>query len=143
VLGRNAWRGERVPHTQLRCDRRTSQRRAEHPQLADPNVRRHRHDRAERVSFRELAALERQDLGEQVVDLGIRSTQCRRRHRIGPRGAPEAQVDPARVQCLESAEHLDHVERRVVRDHDAATCAIITPGAEAAMLAMLWCSATQ
>ena len=30
-----------------------------------------------------------------------------------------------------------------IRAVDAATCAIITSGADAAMLAMLWCSATQ
>ena len=100
-------------------------------------------------------ALEREQLRELVVDLGIfAAAQRGRGHGIGAGRATEAEIDAPGIQRLERAEDLDDAQRRVVRDHDppaptrmrevaAATAAIMTSGADAAMLAMLWCSATQ
>ena len=74
--------------------------------------------------------------------------------RVGARGAPDAQVDPARVQRLQGAELLGHDQRLVVGQHHAAgadpdpgagaaRCAISTAGDELPMPGMPWCSATQ
>ncbi len=53
--------------------------------------------------------------------------------RVGARGAPDAEVDPAGVQCLEGAELLRDDERAVIS----------TGGDELAIPGMPWCSATQ
>ena len=59
-------------------------------------------------------------VGKPVRAFVAGSPQRPRGDAIGPRGATETEVDPARMQGLERAELLGHDERRVVGEHDAA-----------------------
>jgi hypothetical protein len=67
----------------------------------------------------------RQQLGEllrEVVGRGGPAVALERegRHRIGSRRAADAEVDPLGIEPGEQREALGHLERRVVREHDAA-----------------------
>jgi hypothetical protein len=96
------------------------------------------------VVIGELAALEREQLGEQVVDLGIIGPAQRRR---GDRIRPGWSASSVRkISTTRSGVWFGIMMPPAptrIREVTAATCAISTSGAEVAMLAMLWCSATQ
>ena len=96
---------------------------AEHPEGRHARVAGHHLDRSERMTRREALRRERVELGDLFVDLapvGRAAAQGRGGDRIGSGRAPDAEVDATRVEGLERAKDLEHVERRVVREHDAS-----------------------
>jgi hypothetical protein len=90
-------------------------------------------DPLERVVCRERPPEEAEQLcqllGKVVGREGLPGTSERQRGElIGPWRASEAQVDPARMQRLEQAERLGHLEGRVVGQHDPARADADPPG---------------
>src|SRR3954451_15926818 len=74
---------------------------------------------------RQGAAQIAEQLGQllrEVVGRGLAAIALEREHREPVRagGAPEAEVDPSRIEAAQGAEGLRHLERAVVRQHDPA-----------------------
>ncbi len=88
------------------------------------------------MALGKLPVLEREELGELIVDLGVAAAERGRRDGIGAGRAPHPEIDAPRMQCLERAKHFDDVQRRVIRHHDAA-------GAEADPLRARGCGRDQ
>ena len=118
--------GERVGQAELRGPDRALRRGAEQPRLrllvaagqrpAEPR---------EGMVGGEGAVVVREQLGQllrEVVGAGRAAVALERegRHRVGARGAPDAEVDTAGEEPGEHAEGLRDLERRVVREHHAA-----------------------
>jgi len=83
--------------------------------------------------FRELAVKKAEQLLEahrKIVGAhGLaRTAQGKRGDRVGARRAAEAQIDAARMQRLEDAERLGHVQRRMIGQHHAARSDANTAG---------------
>src|SRR3954468_3428541 len=118
--------GERVRQPALAGPDRALVRRAEQPGLGRLRPAGERADVArERVPVREAVVVVREELGEllgEVVGRGLPAValEGERRHRVGARRAPDAEVDAAGVQPGEDAEGLRDLQRRVVREHHAA-----------------------
>ena len=61
------------------------------------------------------------DIVGEGVCVQVRGTaKCPHCHRVGPRGAAQAKVDPARVQRLKRAKLLSHDKGSVVWQHHTA-----------------------
>jgi hypothetical protein len=74
------------------------------------------------VVVRETGAEETEELGEAIrevfrVQRVFGTTQREGRQAVGAGGAPDAEIDAARVQSLEQPERLGDRERAVVRQH--------------------------
>ena len=77
------------------------------------------------MAGREAALEVGEQLGElvgEVVRQGVGAVALERvrGHRVGPGRAADPEVDPPREEAGEDAEALRHLERAVVREHDAA-----------------------
>ena len=98
-------------------------RRAEQPHLGQVATAGHRCRTGRRAVVVHQVSDELDDVLGEPLGTYVRPTpQCTGRVRIGARGAPEAEVDPAGVQSLERGELLGHDQWCVIGEHDA-TCA--------------------
>ncbi len=98
---------------------------AEQPDLRHVAVARHRLHVAVGVALGELALEEADQLGELAREVLVgerrgRAPQGGGGDLVGPRGAPDPEVDPARVKRLQHPELLGDHQRRVVGQHHAA-----------------------
>jgi len=116
---RREMRGERVRQTEHRGEARAEQAGAENP---------HRHvdaragHRAHGLSrFGRLEVTQQfDDVVRKRVRTVVVAAQRARRRLIRARSAADAEVDASRIQRCERAELLGDLQRRIVRQHDAA-----------------------
>ena len=103
----------------------TLRRRAEQPHLRPLGAARQRGEPRERMAVGEVVL----EVGEQLRELlrevirrHLPSVTLQRKHRlaVASRGTTDAEVDAARIERREHAEHLCDLERAVVRQHHAA-----------------------
>ena len=120
---------EMMSEREARADRRGKRgavvARAEQPDRRQLHVGRHGAHLTKRMTGRKLAALPQHQFLKALEEVVfgphvLARAQRQRRHRIGARRAPDAEVDPSRKQRFEHLEPLRHHQRGMVRQHDAA-----------------------